>query len=114
MRQSRTPAERAHRKRSLRVVHLIVLNWIGGVVLGAAFAGLLIWFDIGHIGRLIQNASPMWPPLVLLFGGFAVTFGALVAGTAVMLIPRDEDPPDDPPRGPLIPVKVGARARSTR
>ena len=99
------------RRQALRVVHLIVFNWLLGAGIGAAFAGLLIWADIAHIGRLILNAQPVWPGLALLFGGFAVTFGSLVAGTAIMLIPAKDEPPDDPPGGRPIPVRAGAAAR---
>lgn len=111
MRRRKSPTERARRRRAMRVVHLIVLNWIGGALLGVFFAGLLIWSDLGGVGRLIMSATPIWPPLLLLFGGFALTFGSLVAGTAIMLIPKDEEPPDDPPGGRMIPVRAHARAR---
>jgi len=98
------------RRDALRVVHLIVINWALGAIVGCGFAGLLLWFDIAGAGRLILKADPIWPPLALLFGGFAITFGALVAGTAIMLAPQSEDPPDDPPGGRLIPVHARARA----
>jgi hypothetical protein len=97
-------------KRTLRIVHLVVRNWIAGALLGAVFAGMLIWSDLGGMGRLLLRSDPVWPPLLLLFGGFAVTFGALVAGTAIMLIPKDDEPPDNPPGGGrMIPIRVRAR-----
>lgn len=102
------------RRAEMRVVKLIILNWLLGAAIGAGFAFLVIWFDLGGAGRLILKADPIWPPLALLFGGFAITFGALAAGTAIMLVPRDEDPPQGPRGGLPAPVPVPALARAGR
>lgn len=111
MTSKETPFQRARRKDNLRVVHLVVYNWLLGAGIGAGFAALVIWSDLAGLGALILRSEPIWPPLALLFGGFALTFGSLVAGTAIMLAPRDDDPPDDPPGGRLIPIRVTARMR---
>ncbi len=108
---------------SMRVVRMIVFNWIGGAILGLLAAGGLLWLDIAGIGSSIWRSSNMFAALALLFGGFALTFASLVAGTAVMLM-AGEDEPRDPPgghglkmgieAGELIPVRqtAGARRRS--
>ncbi len=102
----------------MRVIRLIVVNWIAGAILGLAFAGMTLWFDVAGLGGLIMHANPIWAPLLLLAGGFMVLTASLVAGTAIMLIPRDEPPPDDPrggtPEFVLQPVPVRARVGRKR
>lgn len=101
--------EKRRKRQAMRVIHLIVINWIAGALLGLAVVAVILWFDIAGVGRLILNANPMWPPLLLLCGGFMVTFSSVVAGTAIMLIPKDEDPPDDSPGGRREPAAAYAR-----
>jgi len=103
-----------HSGASSRVVRMIVINWIGGAVIGALTAAALLWLDIAGIGSLVSRTSNAAAAIALLFGGFALTFASLVAGTAIMLIPK-EDKPRDPPgghgavTGELAPARVIAR-----
>ena len=108
MSQMRKISSQQHH-RNLRVVYLVIGNMLAGAALGAVFAAMMVWFDLGGIGRLILNADPIWQPIALLFGGFAVTFGSIVAGTAIMLIPADDHPAEDPPGGSMITVPAVAR-----
>lgn len=97
-----------------RVVRMIVLNWLGGAIIGIVTAAALLWLDIAGIGSLMARTSNGMAAIALLFGGFALTFASLVAGTAIMLMPK-EDSPRDPPgghgavSGELAPVRIVAR-----
>jgi hypothetical protein len=92
-----------------RLVRFVITNVLIGMAVGCAFAGLVLYFDIGGLWRLISRASNPYAPLALLFGSFMITFGSIVCGTAIMLLPKDDDPP--PPRGgKKAPARIGGPA----
>ena len=97
-------SERANGERS--VVRLIVTNWILGAGVGILFASLLLWLDIAGLRHLMFRGADAAVGLALLFGGFAVTFGSVVCGSAIMAMAREDD--GDRGRGEpvLSPVKV--------
>ncbi len=71
------------------VVTFILRHALLGVGFGCLFAAVTLWLDVGGLWTLLWR-SPDWiVALCLLFGGFAVTFGSAVAGTAIMLLPDD-------------------------
>lgn len=111
------PNGRRSREKDLRVVRMIIVNWIGGAFLGVVFAGALLWVDAGGLGGLILRSSNMVAALALLCGGFALTFASLAAGTAIMMMPKSDEPKDPPSgghgavSGELIPVPVVANRR---
>lgn len=76
------------------LVRMMVVNWILGAGFGVAFAALLLAGDVGGLGSLMRSTQETGAALVLLFGGFAITFGAAVAATAIMFLPRDDDDRD--------------------
>ena len=101
-----------------RLVRFVIANLLLGMAFGAAFAGLVLWFDIAHLQRLIFSSSTPIPALALLFGSFMITFGSLVCGTAIMLLPSDDDPPPPPGGGKkaeaigeALPARVAAGGR---
>jgi hypothetical protein len=78
-----------------RVVRLIVTHWILGAALGVACAALLLWLDVAGLRSLLWTRDRVvWEALVLLFGGFAITFGGVVCAGAVMTVPGGHDDPD--------------------
>lgn len=89
-----------------RLVRFVVANLLLGMAFGVAFAGLVLWFDVAGLNRLIFSSSSPVPALALLFGSFMITFGSIVCGTAIMLLPSDDEPPD-PPGGGRRPEKIG-------
>lgn len=92
-----------------RLVRFIIGHILLGMAVGCAFAGLVLYFDVAGLWRLIVNTSNPAAPLALLFGSFMITFGSIVCGTAIMMLPRDDDPP--PPRGgKKAPIKIGGPA----
>ncbi len=82
------------RKPDFRVPRLIVVNWIVGMGFGALFAATLLWLDVAGLGGLIWRSESQSAALFLLFGGFAVTFGSAVSGTAIMLMGDSSAVPD--------------------
>jgi len=64
---------------------------------------------LGNIPGCIGETSA----LALLLGGFAITFGGVVAATAIMLI-RDDDDTDGGRSSRLQPVPLRASARARR
>ena len=73
-----------------RIVSLVSLNALGGAILGAACALLLLASDFAGLARLLSAGREPGAAIALLLGGFATTFAGLVAATAVMLIPERE------------------------
>ena len=98
------------------IVRLIVTQWIVGATLGAMCAVLVLAFDIAGLrGMLFRPSHVVWEGVVLLFGGFAVTFGSVVSGSAVMHVPRDDDGrnggADRAPAGEAAARLTGTRTR---
>lgn len=86
-----------------------------GVAAGVATAALLLWLDVGGIGRLVAgDGGQRWVAIGLLGFGFAVTFGSLAMGSALFLLSRSDD---DAQAGPLprpdqALVRAAARTRA--
>lgn len=91
------------------LIRLLVWNAIAGATLGVLFAGFLLYWDVGGIGSLLLRSDQPLPALLLLFGGFAVTFGSAVCGTAIMGLEDDRD--DGPGGGRLEPIPVRVRRK---
>ncbi len=64
-------------------------NCLMGVIGGWLFLYLLIRSNVASLGDLIFGNGVELTALVLLAGGFAVTFGSLAMGTAIFLLPRE-------------------------
>ena len=90
------------------LIRYVIVNLGFGMGFGAAFAALVLWFDVSGLHRLIFTSSSPIPALILLFGSFMLTFGSLVCGTAIMLLPSDDDLP--PPPGGRRDEKFGKPA----
>jgi hypothetical protein len=93
------------------LVRMLIINWIVGACVGVAFAALLLAADIASIRALIMGTSVSIPALALLFGGFAITFGGVVAATAVMLMHDSDDDHRGGHGYALKPVPVRAQGR---
>ncbi|MBX9757658.1 MAG: hypothetical protein K2Y29_02700 [Beijerinckiaceae bacterium] len=98
------------------LVRMLVINWIMGACMGVAFAAVLLAADVAGMRSLIMGTDLAIPALALLFGGFAITFGGVIAATAVMLM-NDKDDDRDGGHGfqlRPIPVRVPVRVRARR
>ncbi len=83
------------RPNGLRLPHMIRFlagHCALGVSIGVVTACLLVWLNVGGLGQLITgDGARRWVALGLLGFGFAITFGSLAMGSALFLLPRDED-----------------------
>lgn len=73
------------------VIRTIVIHWGLGMVLGAATAVLVLTLDIAGLRTLLVHSDAEIPGAILLFAGFAVTFGSVVSATAIMFDPKRDD-----------------------
>lgn len=64
----------------------IVVHWILGAVAGALCASIVLVLDVGHLRTLLGASDVKGIGLALLYGGFMLTFAAVVCGTALMQI----------------------------
>ena len=99
-----------------RLVRMMVVNWGFGWAVGAVCALAVLAVDLGHIRELMVDANLVAQALALLFVGFGVTFGGVVAATAIMLLPTDEDERrgGGTPAPVLLPAYAYAKIRSGR
>ena len=77
------------------LLKLMIVNWLLGMIAGLLCAVIVLLLDVGHLRSLLENSDLVWPGLILLFGGFALTFGGVVCATAVMFLPagpQDAEP----------------------
>src|SRR6478736_10224253 len=97
-------------------LRLVLTQAALGSALGLAFAALIVILDSHGIGTLIRESDSGFVAFVLLAGGFMVTFGSLVAGSAVMLLgegsSRNGGLGDE--SGVLVPIPVRARRERRR
>jgi hypothetical protein len=99
-----------------RLVRMMIVNWAFGWAVGFACAGAVLASNLGHIGDMMFKSDFALEALVLLFGSFGLTFGGVVAATAVMLLPTDEEGwRGGGGRAPvLLPAYAFARIRNAR
>ena len=96
------------------ILRLFLINWAIGIAMGCGFAAGLLWADIGHLRSLILASDMVVPALLLLFGGFSITCGGVVCGSAIMRMARE----DDGQGGGLataadpVPVRIARQSRS--
>ena len=76
---------------------LLAINGLLGAAVGIGFAIGIYWLDVGHIQRLVANDSGGSVAMILMTAGFVVTCASLAMGSAIMMMPRDDD--KDPPQG---------------
>jgi hypothetical protein len=70
---------------------LLARNCILGIAAGWTTLALLIVSNTAHIGDLIYSAADPVLPVAVLAVGFAITFGSVSMGVAVMTLPYDKD-----------------------
>ena len=74
-----------------------------GVAMGVAVAALIVLFNVAGLKDLLVNSSEPVIPTFMLFALFALTFGSLKMGIAIMMLPYDDrrgsdgDEPPEPP-----------------
>lgn len=71
----------------------LVWHCLAGVVAGWTVVGGLLWSDVAGVGRLVMTSDLFPVPLVMLLGAFAITFGSVAIGSAIMGLGRHGGPP---------------------
>jgi hypothetical protein len=68
-------------------VRAVLMPALAGAIAGqVAVAGLLL-SNVGGLRGLVFGSEAPWMALLLLCGGFAVTFGSAAIGVAIMTMP---------------------------
>jgi hypothetical protein len=71
-----------------RLVRFMLAHIANGMVAGCVVVFVLIWLDVGGIGRLVSGSALA---TFLLFFQMSFTFGAIFMGVAVMRLGREKD-----------------------
>jgi hypothetical protein len=74
-----------------RLVRMMIVNWAFGWGVGFVCAAAVLASNVSHIRDMMFKSDFMLQFLVLMFGSFGLTFGGVVAATAIMLLPTDEE-----------------------
>ena len=70
----------------------LAFHCLAGVIAGWTMLGGLLWLDVAGLGALVM-ASDLFPvPLLMLLAAFAITFGAVAMGSAIMGLGRSGGP----------------------
>jgi hypothetical protein len=72
-----------------RLVRMWLLASAWGIGSATVFTLALLWLDVGHLGTLLARDGSL-APLLMLWGPFAVLFGAVDFGRRVMAIGRED------------------------
>ena len=78
-----------------RLLRYLALHALIGAAIGVSAAGGLLYLDVAGLGTLFAASDMKIEAGILLFAFFALTFGSLSMGSAIMLLPRDESFPKD-------------------
>jgi uncharacterized RDD family membrane protein YckC len=74
-----------------RLIRFLVRHAVTGVMAALLVVYAIIKFDLFGLGTLVESSRHGALALLLLFTGLAATFGSLAMGTAVFMLPKDED-----------------------
>ena len=80
-----TPEEA--RRDHWEMLRFLGVNVLFGVGLGLAVAVMLIWLDVGGIGSHLARSRNPYLPAATIAIPLALTFGAAVTASAIMLMP---------------------------
>jgi len=69
------------------LVQFLGLHIARGAAIGIVIAALAVLANVANLGTLMANDSAPYLALFLLFAMFAITFGSVAAGIAVMRLP---------------------------
>jgi hypothetical protein len=86
----------------------MVVHWGQGMLIGAVVTGAILTLDIGHLRTLMVHSNVLIPAGLLLFVGFATTFGGVLCASAVMGL-EEKPEREEPELGVMIPVESGMR-----
>ncbi|MFP4125958.1 MAG: hypothetical protein ACLFU0_04855 [Alphaproteobacteria bacterium] len=78
-------------RHDFRLIRFLAQHALSGVMAAAVFVYLIVKLDLFGLGTLVASGQHGWTALLLLFAGLAATFASLAMGTAVFLLPKDEE-----------------------
>lgn len=74
-----------------KLVQLYIRSVAIGVGLAAVFTGLLIWFDVAHVGHLVTTSPQGWVAVAMLIVFNTIIFGGVQFAIAIMRLAEPED-----------------------
>ncbi len=95
------------------LMRLYLRHCLIGFALSAVFVGLVLWYDVGGLGRLVMGSDIGILAVFLLWFFNGTIFGSVQFAIVIMSQADDDDDNDDdgPRRGILIPIKVPVRKK---
>ena len=69
---------------------LITRACLAGIAVGWTILALFIITNTGGIGEVVRHSSDVFLGVFLMAFGFAITFGSLFMGVAIMTIPHSD------------------------
>jgi hypothetical protein len=73
-------------------VSFLAWHCLAGVIAGWTMLGGLLWLDVAGLGVLVMTSDLFPVPLLMLLAAFAITFGAVAMGSAIMGLGRSDGP----------------------
>ncbi len=98
-----------------RLVKLYIQQVMIGFVLSAVFTGILVWFDVAGLQRLLLGSSDGMLGLFLIFFFNGLVFAGVQFAIRIMRMGHEKDDDDDDDRGtPIrsrdpVPVRISIR-----
>lgn len=77
-----------------KIIWFLALHAAIGIAVGIAIAALLVLLNVAGINTMLHEAADPFVPMLLLFFGFAITFGSAAMGIAIMTLPYPKRPND--------------------
>jgi hypothetical protein len=74
------------------LVRFLVVHCVAGVIAGWTMVGGLLWLDVAGLGGLVMTSDLFPVPLLMLLAAFAITFGGVAVGSAIMGLGRSGGP----------------------
>ncbi len=74
-----------------KLLKFLGLHAMLGVIIGIALGAALLYADVAGLGTLLLHSDMPVLASALYFSGFAVTFGNAAMGSAIMLMPLEEE-----------------------
>jgi hypothetical protein len=78
-------------RHDFRLIRFLAHHALTGVMAALVVVYLIVKLDLFGLGTLVESSRHGALALVLLFAGLAATFGSLAMGTAIFMLPKDED-----------------------
>lgn len=78
-------------RHDFRLIRFLANHALTGAMAALVVVYAIVKLDLFGLGTLIESSRHGALAVLLLFAGLAATFASLAMGTAVFLLPKDED-----------------------